>query len=271
MSVYITQEKIIELLPEVCELAQLAGKKILDIYSTDFEVKYKDDESPLTTADNESHNIIVSGLVRLTPDIPIISEESCSIPFSVRSLWKTYWLIDPLDGTKEFINKNDEFTVNIALIEDGSPVLGVVDVPVYNTTYIAGKGIGCRKIDGEVNSRVNVRKCDKDGEVLVVGSRSHPTEETKSFLEKLKSYKETLVGSSLKFCQIAEGKADLYPRMGLTSEWDTAAAQCVVEQAGGKVVTLDMKPLKYNTKESFINPFFLVFGDKTVDWAAFLK
>jgi 3'(2'), 5'-bisphosphate nucleotidase len=253
------------------EIARTAGGKILEIYNSDeFAVEEKDDRSPLTAADMASHHAIVDGLKALTPDIPVLSEESKSLPFEERSSWQTYWLVDPLDGTKEFIKRNGEFTVNIALIHDGVPVLGVVHVPVTGVTYKACEGLGAYKQEaGSEPRKITVRTLT-GGPVLVVGSRSHRGESLNAFLEKVGEHEMVSMGSSLKICLVAEGAADIYPRLGLTSEWDTAAAQCVVEQAGGTVTDTDMQPLRYNTKDSLLNPFFLVFGESNRDWSEYL-
>ena len=257
-------------LSEVRTLAKQAGEKILEIYNTEFSVKEKDDRSPLTAADMASHKAIVAGLQALTPDIPVLSEEAAKIPFDERSGWHTYWLIDPLDGTKEFIKRNGEFTVNIALVHEGVPVLGVVHVAVSGVTYAACQGAGAvKEVPGQGEQAIRVRKLSA-GPVAVVGSRSHRGDSLNSFLEKLGEHEIVSMGSSLKICLVAEGVADVYPRLGPTSEWDTAAAHCVVEQAGGSLTDLEMKPLRYNRKDSLLNPFFLVFGDDSRDWSAYL-
>lgn len=251
-------------------LAKRAGEKILQVYNTEFAVQEKDDKSPLTAADMASHTTIVAGLQQLTPEIPVLSEESATIPFAERSAWNTYWLIDPLDGTKEFIKRNGEFTVNIALIDNGVPVLGVVFVPVSGVTYAACEGRGAvKEIPGEGIQAIHARKLGA-GPVAVVGSRSHQGDSLKAFLAKLGDHEMVSMGSSLKICLVAEGVADVYPRLGLTSEWDTAAAHCVVTQAGGFLTDLDMRPLRYNTKDSLLNPFFFVFGDERRDWSSYL-
>jgi 3'(2'), 5'-bisphosphate nucleotidase len=264
-------DELAGLLEPVVELALLAGNKILEVYnSEEFSIQEKDDKSPLTAADLASHHAIVDGLTALTADIPVLSEESASLPFSERSSWPRYWLVDPLDGTREFIKRNGEFTVNIALIDAGVPVLSVVHVPVSGVSYLACKGQGAFKQEqGGERQAITVRKLG-DGPVMVVGSRSHRGDSLISFLEKLGEHDMVGMGSSLKLCLVAEGAADLYPRLGPTSEWDTAAAQCVVEQAGGFVTDTEMKPLRYNTKDSLLNPFFLVFGDDSRDWSAYL-
>jgi 3'(2'), 5'-bisphosphate nucleotidase len=259
------------LLDPVADLAQQAGEKILAVYnSDDFSVEEKEDKSPLTAADLASHHTIVNGLATLTTDVPILSEESASLPFSQRSRWQRYWLVDPLDGTREFIKRNGEFTVNIALIDAGVPVLSVVHVPVSGVTYLACQGLGAFKQQpGGPRNAIRVRKLG-DGPVMVVGSRSHRGESLNRFLDRLGEHDMVGMGSSLKLCLVAEGAADVYPRLGPTSEWDTAAAQCIVEQAGGFVTDTAMKPLRYNTKDSLLNPHFLVFGDDSRDWSAYL-
>jgi 3'(2'), 5'-bisphosphate nucleotidase len=250
----------------IAEIAVTAGQAILEIYEQDFEVTQKVDASPLTQADLASHRIICESLARLTPDIPVLSEESSDIDYDTRADWPQYWLVDPLDGTKEFINRNGEFTVNIALIRYHNPVLGVVHVPVSGATYsgMVGKWASKHGQDG-VMRHVAIRKPCADPPV-VVGSRSHANPRLAEFLDKLGEYELVSMGSSLKFCLLAEGKADFYPRLGPTSEWDTAAAHAVVLAAGGRVVTLDGKPLRYNTKKSLLNPEFLVIADADRDW-----
>jgi len=257
-------------LDDIRVLARLAGEKILEVYNTEFSVEEKDDKSPLTAADMASHTTIVSRLEALTPEIPVLSEESAKIPYQERAAWQTYWLIDPLDGTREFIKRNGEFTVNIALIHDGVPILGVVYVPVSGVTYAACEGKGAiKETPGEGEQPIRVRKLS-DEPVAVVGSRSHQGDSLKAFLARLGEHEIVSMGSSLKICLVAEGAADVYPRLGLTSEWDTAAAHCVVEQAGGSLTDLEMKPLRYNTKDSLLNPFFFVFGDSSRDWSSYL-
>ena len=251
----------------VAELAKMAGDAILEVYATDFDVQAKDDDSPLTQADMASHRVINAGLLELTPELPIISEESGLPAFAERSAWSTYWLIDPLDGTREFVNRNGEFTVNIALIRDNAPVFGVVYVPVSGVTYIGCEGVGAELRNGNDSSTIKVSQYSANP-VRVVGSRSHRGSSLDAFLEQISDYEMLPMGSSLKFCKVAEGAADIYPRLGPTSEWDTAAAQAVVEQAGGKVVQLDGKPLSYNEKEEILNPFFLVIGADDQDWLA---
>lgn len=260
------------LLAPVREIARNAAKKILEIYeSEDFGIEDKSDNSPLTRADLASHHAICDGLAKLTPEIPVFSEESAKLPFSERSTWGRYWLVDPLDGTKEFIKRNGEFTVNIALIEGNTAVLGVVHIPVSDTAYFAAKGVGSFKAAGDGAAvKLVTRKLNPE-RIIAVGSRSHGGDAVTAFTAKLPG-EVTLIsqGSSLKLCLVAEGQADIYPRFGLTSEWDTAAAQCVVEQAGGVVVDLTMRPILYNAKDDILNPFFLVIGDTSFGWAKYL-
>jgi 3'(2'), 5'-bisphosphate nucleotidase len=258
------------LLDAVNKIALDAGQQILKIYETDFSVEHKDDKSPLTAADMASHKTIVAALEKLTPDIPILSEESATIPFAERSSWSRYWLIDPLDGTREFVKRNGEFTVNIALINNGLVELGVVHVPVSGLSYSACTGGGAFKTQaGQAPQAIHVRQLPS-GPIAVAGSRSHSGDSLLKFLDRLGPHELVSMGSSLKICLVAEGVADLYPRLGLTSEWDTAAAQCVVEQAGGQVTGLDMRQLRYNTKDSLLNPHFFVFGDASRDWSQYL-
>ena len=257
------------LVEPIVALAEDAGRAILEVYSTDFDVQEKQDESPLTQADLASHRWIDAGLRSLTPDIPIISEESGLADFEERRQWQRYWIVDPLDGTKEFVKRNGEFTVNIALIEDNCPVLGVVHVPVQDKTYVGCKGLGSHRRDGDgAPAAIHVSEATQSP-ARIVGSRSHRGASLDAFLAGIEDYEMLPMGSSLKFCVVAEGGADLYPRLGPTSEWDTAAAQAVVEQAGGKVVTLDGKPMKYNTKEDILNPYFFI-GAADRDWLALL-
>lgn len=259
-------EKLIE---PIVAAAVDAGQAILEVYATDFDVQSKDDNSPLTQADLAAHRCIVETLSELTPDIPVISEEAGLPSFEERGQWDRYWLIDPLDGTREFVNRNGEFTVNIALIESHRPVFGVVHVPVQGKTYIGCEGHGAELRDGE--SRTSIRVAATSSRpVRIVGSRSHRGASLDAFLGKLGESEIIPMGSSLKFCVIAEGRADIYPRLGPTSEWDTAAAQAVVEQAGGKVLQLDGHKLSYNAKSDILNPWFLVTGPSDHDWLALL-
>jgi len=260
-------------LEEVVVLATEAGRRILDVYERQFDVSRKDDGSPLTDADRAAHEVIIERLAALTPAIPVLSEESAKIEYSERAGWQRFWLVDPLDGTKEFVNRNGEFTVNIALIENGMPVLGVVYVPVTGVSYLAVHGQGAWKEQGGCN-RMPIRvRSYRGGHATVVASRSHRGDAVDKFLANLKAregeYDTESLGSSLKLCRVAEGAADIYPRLGPTSEWDTAAAQCVVESAGGRVTDLDGQSLRYN-KPNILNPWFLVSGGDGYDWRALL-
>lgn len=256
------------LLGTVNSLAREAGRRIMLIYESDFAVTEKPDQSPLTQADLASHDCLQAGLSALSPSWPVISEESADIPFIERSTYQTYWLIDPLDGTKEFIKRNGEFTVNVALIHRHRPVLGVVYAPVLDLCYFAAMGCGAFRQTGTgVPVPISVATPALKPPRLV-GSRSHGSSSLDAFIEKIGPHEWRAIGSSLKFCRVAEGSADLYPRFGPTSEWDTAAAQCVVEAAGGAVVDLSGQAIAYNLKPSILNPSFLVFGDSGFCWPA---
>ncbi len=259
------------LLGPAIEVAKQAGRRIMEIYESGFSVEHKDDQTPLTEADTAAHLIIDAGLAALTPNTPILTEESASVPFAERSLWQRYWLVDPLDGTREFIKRNGEFTVNIALIEQHEPVLGIVYAPVLGVYYYACRGQGAFKRDAmNEPTRIHVRPWH-GGRPVIAGSRSHRGGSLDTFLANLGDYELIPMGSALKSCLVAEGKADIYPRLGPTSEWDTAAAQCVVEEAGGHITDTAMQPLRYNTKDSLLNPHFFAFGSGGVDWSQYLK
>lgn len=263
-----TNEQLIGALRPIVERA---GAEILKIYATDFDVEQKDDRSPLTQADLNAHTVIVGALRELTPEIPILSEESDPPGFDVRRGWSRYWLVDPLDGTKEFVNRNGEFTVNVALIEGHSPVLGVVGVPALGSLYTGDVAAGeaWRHAEGTA-TRLRVRPMNDGGPLTVVASRSHGGERLERYLEALAEVfgevERTPVGSSLKLCILAEGEADLYPRLGPTSEWDIGAAQAVLSAAGGAVWKFDATPLGYNEKDSVLNPEFLAVGDRLFPW-----
>mgnify|MGYP000848254817 CR=1 FL=1 len=246
----------------IVELAQKAGKATLEIYKQDFDFEIKGDNSPLTLADKKSNEVIIEGLLALYPEIPIISEENKLLDFSIRKNWTYCWLVDPLDGTKEFIKKNGEFTVNIALIHNGQPILGVVDVPVKNKTYYAQKGLGAFLVENGEERKIEIRSLASTNFLNIVGSRSHSTPELEAYVEKQKEKFETVnfvpAGSSLKFCLIAEGLADVYPRLGPTMEWETAAGQSVAMEAGAEVLIYETgEPLTYN-REDLLNPNFIV-------------
>jgi 3'(2'), 5'-bisphosphate nucleotidase len=259
------------LLEPVIEIANRAGEAILEIYAGEFEVETKDDRSPLTEADRASHRLICDALSELTPAVPVWSEESAAIPFETRAGWPEFWLVDPLDGTKEFIKRNGEFTVNIAFVQGHEPVLGIVQVPDRKQVYYGHRDGGAfvrragappRRLQVAANAAAPVR---------VVGSRSHRGSSLEQFLQAVGPHEIVPMGSSLKFCVVAAGDADVYPRLGPTSEWDTAAAQAVVENAGGQVLDLDGHPIRYNTKPEVLNPYFVVFGDPSRDWLALTR
>ena len=241
-------------------IAREAGRAILEVYTLDFEVDFKADASPLTEADLASHRLIAAALAELTPDLPVLSEESAQLPTETRRSWTTFWLVDPLDGTKEFVKRNGEFTVNIALIHEGRPVLGVVHAPVLDVSYSAAEGAGAFKRDGLGEDRPIRTRAPEDRGLTVVASRSHSNAATETFLAAVgERFDIELVsrGSALKICLVAEGAAHLYPRTGPTMEWDTAAAQAVLEQAGGTMTRFDERtPLRYN-KPDLLNPHFV--------------
>jgi 3'(2'), 5'-bisphosphate nucleotidase len=254
-------------------LAEEAGALILAHYEKPSPVDYKADDSPLTVADHASHAHLVDRLGALTPDVPVLSEEHDPGDYAARQGWYRFWLVDPLDGTKEFVKKTGEFTVNVALIEGDAPVLGVVHVPVKGVTYFAAEGGGAFKQEGAAAPvPISARACDPR-KLTVVASRDHAGPEVAAILRKMEEegveVASASMGSSLKFCLVAEGKADLYPRTVPTFEWDTAAAQCVVEQAGGRLTTLDGERLRYN-KADIRNPSVMTAGDAGLDWKRYL-
>ncbi|MDX1908189.1 MAG: 3'(2'),5'-bisphosphate nucleotidase CysQ [Bacteroidia bacterium] len=254
------------LLDTLVQIARTAGEKILEVYADEssFQVETKDNNSPLTRADRAAHEIIAARLAEITPEIPVLSEEGKDIPYETRATWERFWLVDPLDGTKEFIKRNGEFTVNIALIEGGLVVMGCVHVPVMGLTYYAAAGQGTWKIEGDA-APVQVMASEfsmQDSGLRIVCSRSHMTPEVEAYLAQFEEPVAVSLGSSLKLVMVAEGAADIYPRLGPTMEWDTAAAQILVEEAGGTVINHETGgPLTYN-KENLLNPYFIVFARK---------
>lgn len=245
---------------QICAIAREAGAAIMAVYAKEFDIELKEDESPLTCADRAAHEVISAGLKQITPHIPVLSEEGRSIPYAERCTWSRFWLVDPLDGTKEFIKRNGEFTVNIALIENCRVVLGVVFVPARDLLYFGSQGAGCwRQAGAGAPEQIQVRQADHVAGLTVVMSRSHPSPELEGFLGGLRVAEALPVGSSLKLCVVAEGKADLYPRLGPTMEWDTAAGHAIVEAAGGTMTGVDGAPFLYN-KENLLNPCFVVRG-----------
>jgi 3'(2'), 5'-bisphosphate nucleotidase len=259
------------LLLDVTALAREAGRAILGVYASSFTVTEKDDRSPLTEADLQAERLILAGLRRLAPEIPVLSEESAKAPYSKRAAWDWLWVVDPLDGTKEFVQRNGEFTVNIALVHDHRPVLGVVHAPVLERDYYACEGIGAFRSDAAAAGRPIRVAARGPGPVRVVGSRSHRGSSLDAFLARIGPHEFVEVGSSLKMCLVAEGLADVYPRLGPTSEWDTAAGQCVAEQAGAQVLQLDGQPLCYNKGDDVLNPYFIAYADPGTDWLALLR
>tara|TARA_B110000858_G_scaffold198538_1_gene266486 strand:- start:3170 stop:3997 length:828 start_codon:yes stop_codon:yes gene_type:complete len=270
----------LQLLNAVNEIAIAAGREILDVYNSDqaIEVSTKQDDSPLTEADRRAHHLIVDRLSMLTPDVPLLSEESEAIDYSVRQSWQRYWLIDPLDGTKEFINRNGEFTVNIALIENGQSVAGVVHVPVTGISYFGGIGLKAWKQDanqsGSEAQAITSRSMQGNSAVSIVASRRHLGEQLAALVGKIEGHfgEATLLsmGSSLKMCLLAEGRADIYPRMAPTCEWDTAAAHGILAAAGGEIVDLQFQTLRYNSKADLLNPYFIALADPLYPWQELL-
>lgn len=252
----------------ISEIARHAGQEIMAVYRKDFSVTEKSDASPLTQADLAAHECIVALLPSLDADIPILSEESAGIDWQTRQQWSRYWLVDPLDGTREFIKKNDEFTVNIALIEFGEPVLGVVYAPALDWLWVGDRNLGAHWQHAGEHGIAKIRLAQTP--LQIAASRSHRDEKTQAYLDQIGAVNTLGMGSSLKFCKIATGEIDLYPRFGPTSEWDTAAAQAVLEAAGGGVFALDGKPLRYNHKESLLNPYFMAVGDQRIPWQKWL-
>ncbi|MFJ2984045.1 MULTISPECIES: 3'(2'),5'-bisphosphate nucleotidase CysQ [unclassified Pseudomonas] len=266
-----------QLMHEVVQLAGLAGEAILPFWRADVAVTNKADDSPVTAADLAAHRVIADGLQALAPHIPVLSEEDCNIPLAERQGWQRWWLVDPLDGTKEFIAGSEEFTVNIALIEKGEVVFGVVSMPTCGRCYFGGRGLGAWRAEaGEVAEPIQVRNAPPaGGRFTVVASRRHSSPEQEALLAGLGDAVGELelanIGSSLKFCLLAEGSADCYPRLAPTSQWDTAAAQGVVEGAGGEVIELDGSPFRYPPRESLLNPYFLALPAHAAWRRAFLS
>lgn len=253
------------LLDSVIHIAQESGSILRDIrLAGRFNTVYKEDDSPLTDADKVSHHLISSRLSQIAPDIPILSEESLLQDFETRKTWDRYWLIDPLDGTKEYVQGIADYAVNIALIVGGIPALGIVHAPEEDVTYFAVRGLGASKITQEGTAQIRVSDYTK-GELTVVVSRSHSGENVRKFLEAIGPVKILNLGSVLKMCRVAEGAAHFYPRLGPTMEWDTAAAQCVVTEAGGRVTDIEGRDLVYN-KPDLKNPYFVVCGSPPFPW-----
>lgn len=255
---------------DINNIAIQAGKIINQYFNSNYEIIIKEDQSPVTTADIEASEYIVDKLKKLTPDIPVLSEESASFSYTERKSWTTFWLIDPLDGTRDFIKNKPGFSVNISLIHKHRSVLGVIYLPVDDCLYFASENNGAFK-DELVTSPVPIKVSDKVAPIIrVCASSTHPGKLLQGFLAKLPKHQLISIGSSIKSCKVAEGSADIYPRFGPTWEWDTAAAQCIVEQAGGQLTNLEFKALQYN-KPSLLNPPFFVCGDADFDWAHYIN
>ncbi len=262
--------QLLEWLPKVMAIADEAGREIMRIYSTAFNVTLKSDRSPLTEADLASQRIIAAGLTALTPSIAVLAEESPPQQFAQRRQWPRLWLVDPLDGTREFVKRNGEFTVNIALVEQGEPVLGVVHAPAREVLYAAARGGGAFRRDADGSRRPIHVQTLAPARPRVLGSRSHGDAVLDRMLDRLGPHERVSMGSALKFGLLAEGSGDLYVRRGPTSEWDTAAGHAVVLEAGGCVVDFSGTALRYNARETLINPSFMAYADRTRDWVALL-
>ena len=254
----------------VAAIARRAGEAILAVYEGEFAVTHKDDRSPLTEADLAAHRVIDAALGELDSSLPVLSEESAHIPWAQRREWQRYWLVDPLDGTREFVKRNGEFTVNIALVERGVPVLGVVHAPVRGDLAHAAHGQGATLERPGAAPRELATRVGKAGVLRVAGSRSHGDPRMERFLQRVGAHELLALGSSLKFLLLADGSADVYLRYGPTSEWDTAAGQGVLEAAGGRVTDLALEPLRYNTRDSLLNPDFVAVADPALDLARLL-
>lgn len=251
---------------EINQVAYQAGKTIRKYFNSSYEIELKHDKSPVTTADIEANNYIEQQLHNLTPDIPRISEESENSSYQERKHWGTFWLIDPLDGTREFVKNRPDFTVNIALVHEQQPVLGVIYLPMADQLYFAALGDHAYRQD-QSNSPIEIHVNQKTpSSPKICSSRYHTGKSMQAFLDAVGDHELIARGSSIKSCLVADGSADIYPRFGPTWEWDTAAAQCIIVQAGGYLTTLDMKSLAYN-KESLLNPSFLAFANKQRNWS----
>ncbi|PZP59867.1 MULTISPECIES: 3'(2'),5'-bisphosphate nucleotidase CysQ [Pseudoxanthomonas] len=253
----------------VLSIARDASDAIMRVYAEDFAVEHKADNSPLTRADLAAHRIIADGLARLTPDLPLLSEEGAKAPWAARQDWHAYWLVDPLDGTREFVKRNGEFTVNIALIEAHQPVFGVIMAPVTGTLWHAQAGQVALRRDGQTDRELRTRQPAR-APLRVAASRSHRDPRTQAVLDQLPGAEPVPLGSSLKFCRLAEGALDVYPRFGPTCEWDTAAGQCILEAAGGALLAPDGRAFRYNRRESLLNGDFMALGDPTLPWRDWL-
>lgn len=251
---------------DVVAVAREAGAAIMAAYGGELDVRAKADDSPVTAADMAAHRCILAGLARLTPDIPVLSEESAhAVPTAERRRWRRFWLVDPLDGTREFLKRNGEFTVNIALVDDGAPVFGVIQSPVQGTVWHGAPGAGACRRDGDGERAIATRRPARPP-LRVAASRSHLDARTATLLARMGPHETIGLGSSLKFCLLAEGGMDAYPRMGPTSEWDTAAGQAILEAAGGCLLDLRGRPFRYNQRETVLNGDFIALGDPALPW-----
>ncbi|MDE1333052.1 3'(2'),5'-bisphosphate nucleotidase CysQ [Vibrio aestuarianus] len=270
-----TAKDLSHLLPNVIEIARSAGQLILDIYEKkNYEALTKSDHTPVTSADLAAHKFINERLSELTPDIPVLSEEAADISLEKRSQWNRYWLVDPLDGTQEFIARSGDFATIIALIEDNKPVMGVVYGPVSGVTYYAYTGKGAWKIpDMSENLRIQTHKHETPGQSIAIAiSRRQDINRITNRMSSAWNYELVPLGSAaLKACLVAEGAVDCYLRLGPTGEWDTAATQCIVEEAGGRILSTLLEPLSYNERETLENPNFIVLGDAGLPWDDILK
>lgn len=268
---YLTDESAEDLLQQVLEVARAAGRRIVSESEQPLKVTTKSDQTPVCNADLAANEEIIAGLNAIDPSLPWISEESTAASFKERTDWADYWLIDPLDGTWGFVRGKDDFTVSIALIHSSAPVLGVIVAPKLGVAYFASKGFGAYKqIDTELPIPIHVRAANEEHITAACSGPPAAGSQLEQFLESLDAQQEVAAGAALKSCLVAEGKADVYARLGPTGEWDTAAAQIIVEEAGGHVTDTDMQNLRYNTRESLTNPHFVVFGDTRIDWTKHL-
>lgn len=266
----LSPQRLAQLLPPVLELAQTAGREIMAVYRSAFTVSEKEDRSPLTAADLNSQRLIAAGLTTLTPEIPLLGEESTTADIAARLSWPTLWLVDPLDGTREFVKRSGEFTVNIALIHDHQPLLGVLHAPALEFSYVAHRGGGAWRVDAAGRAQIRCQPAAAEPP-RVLASASHRGKSLDRVLQKMGPHQLVSAGSALKFGWLADGRGDFYPRPSPTSEWDTAAGQILVEEAGGRVVDLQGQPLRYNARDTLINPSFAAWADDRRDWLALLR
>ena len=255
----------------VIDIARQAAAAILEVYAGSFEVDRKDDSSPVTAADFAAHHVIVDGLRALTPEIPVLSEESAhEVTAAERLGWRRLWVVDPVDGTREFIKRNGEFSVNIALVEEGVASFGVIQQPVTGQLWYGAPGRGAWLRDGGVERALHTGKREVRARLRVAASRSHRDGRTEALMGRIGEIEPVALGSSLKFCWLAEGRMDVYPRFGPTSEWDTAAGQAILEGAGGMLVDPRGRPFRYNQRQTLLNGDFIALGDPSLPWQEWL-